>query len=420
MARTDGGIVGVATDDSIQFSANGGVDFSERRPASDILQAIGASGSVVIAGGESGFLLRTEDVLASPVAWTEVNSGGTFGTVTGIANDAAGTWLAVTDEPGDLLRSADDGIGWSLIANAPDAQLNAVLHDPVSGNWIAVGGDGFGAGAAYYSDTGGQSWTSATLPGGTNTLRGLAVDALGNLLVVGEGLVLKSSDGGLTYSALDNAPSEPLFDVVAVGDDSFVAVGSEGLIISVQGSSVELIQSAVPGATTGESIIELDGSALISDVTVVEVPTIDPDGGNFTDPVTVTLSEPTGTQVYYTVDGSPPGTGSTLYAGDFVIDENTTLRAVAVDGAISSTSVSAVFSFDAGPLPALRISPIDAANFQVELPESQSGLSYQLQTSELLQTWAPLQAPLAGSGGALTWDVPVDGSRRFYRVLISE
>lgn len=422
LALADGGIVGVASDDSIQFSTNGGSDFSEVRPASDILQAIDASGSIVLAGGESGLLLRTDNLFANPVAWTEVNSGGSFGSITAIANDAAGTWLAVTDQPGDLLRSSDNGVTWSFIASAPTAQFNAVRYDPVSSNWFAVGDNGFGEGAAYYSTTGGQSWTPANLPSGAATLHGLAVDAMGNLLVVGEGLVLKSNDGGLSYAALDNAPSETLFDVVAVSHDEFVAVGAEGLLLSIQGNSAVLVQSALAGATTNESILALDGSALLSGITVVEAPTIDPNGGNFTDPVAVSLSVPTGTEVYYTTDGSAPGISSTLYTGDFVIDANTTLRAIAVDGAISSSSVTAVFNFDppATALPALRITAIDAANFQVELPLSQSGRSYQLQTSEHLQSWFSLQAPLLGTGGTLSWDVPVDGSRRFYRVLISE
>lgn len=421
LALTDSGIVGLAVDDSIQFSSNAGIDFSVVRAATDILQSIDASGPVVITGGESGLLLRADGMTANPVQWTEVNSGGTFGTVTDIANDSAGNWLAVTDEPGDLLRSINNGEIWSL-ENGPSDELNAVLYDAVSTNWIAVGGDGFGNGVAHYSNTGGQSWVAATLPPGTATLHGLAVDSLGNLIAVGEGVILKSTDGGVTYSALNNAPSETLFDVVAVSNDTFVAIGSEGLVVSMEASSVGILESATGGASTSEYVLALNGSALLPGTIVVEAPTIDPNGGNFTDSVSVTLTVPTGTQVYYTTDGTEPSVESTVYAGAFIIDADTTLRAVAVDGGILSTVVSASFvvATTLDPVPALRITVLDAANFQIELSASQSGLAYQLQTSESLQSWLPLQALRAGTGGALTWSVPVDGTRRFYRVLISE
>ena len=58
-------------------------------------------------------------------------------------------------------------------------------------------------------------------------------------------------------------------------------------------------------------------------------PGISPDGGIFTNSVTVTLSSPLGVNTYYTLDGSTPTTNSILYNGPFALSNNSTLQAVA-------------------------------------------------------------------------------------------
>ncbi|HFD80513.1 MAG TPA: hypothetical protein ENK05_09015, partial [Gammaproteobacteria bacterium] len=86
----------------------------------------------------------------------------------------------------------------------------------------------------------------------------------------------------------------------------------------------------------------------------VEAPTISPNGGVFANPVTVTLSTGTaGADIYYTVDGSNPTTGSTLYTAPFQVVVDTTVKARAVlSGYTDSAVSSATFQIQAQLLPA--------------------------------------------------------------------
>ena len=80
------------------------------------------------------------------------------------------------------------------------------------------------------------------------------------------------------------------------------------------------------------------------------VPTISPPGGIFTNSVTVTLADGMpGALLYYTLDGSMPGTNSLLYTGPFVLTNTAGLNVLAaLPGAVSSGLAQASFLGSSG------------------------------------------------------------------------
>jgi hypothetical protein len=81
---------------------------------------------------------------------------------------------------------------------------------------------------------------------------------------------------------------------------------------------------------------------------VVAAPSISPNGGSFSGPVTVSLGSATsGAQIYYTTNGSAPTSGSILYGGPFTLSSSATVRAKAVkSGMVDSAESSASFTIN--------------------------------------------------------------------------
>lgn len=65
---------------------------------------------------------------------------------------------------------------------------------------------------------------------------------------------------------------------------------------------------------------------------ICDVPTVNPEGGSFTDYVTVNITAEPDATIYYTLDGTVPGTDSAVYSEPIELSEGSTrLRAVAVN-----------------------------------------------------------------------------------------
>jgi hypothetical protein len=112
----------------------------------------------------------------------------------------------------------------------------------------------------------------------------------------------------------------------------------------------------VPVVTNGKVYVpargQLDVYGLFDGQPIAAAPAISPKGGTFTAAQSVKLSTTTSSaNIFYTLDGTVPSPGSTLYAGPISVSKITTIRAIAVaSGFIQSPESSASFAF-ATPTP---------------------------------------------------------------------
>jgi hypothetical protein len=106
------------------------------------------------------------------------------------------------------------------------------------------------------------------------------------------------------------------------------------------------IQMTTPTVVNGKVFVPAQYAlSIFGNGLFLATPVITPNGGLFTNEVTVTLSDATpNTTIYYTLDGTTPTTNSIAYTGPFVLTTSASVHAIAAEfGAVNSGTASAGF-----------------------------------------------------------------------------
>jgi photosystem II stability/assembly factor-like uncharacterized protein len=181
-----------------------------------------------------------------------------------VAADATGKVLIAVGERGTILRSEDAGRRWQAVSlAASDFDLRAVIHHASSGAWIAAGTRG----TILRSLDGGKTWNS--LPNELNlTLATLFIEPdSGALLIGGEsGLIGRSTDAGASWLMTRVKMQEPVTPVTAIHllGNELVATSALGrfLISTDRGESWQLL-SMGGNAYFTDAVLEPKSHALL-------------------------------------------------------------------------------------------------------------------------------------------------------------
>jgi hypothetical protein len=136
------------------------------------------------------------------------------------------------------------------------------------------------------------------------------------------------------------------------------------------------------GGTTSSTMIpgELDVYGLLSGATQAARPTFSPASGTYPSAASVTISDVTsGATIYYTIDGTPPSTASTVYTGPVGVTATETIQALAVVSGLSQSAVtSGTYTIvPLGPAPTFTsASPNTGMQSQLNLPVVLAGTNF--------------------------------------------
>jgi photosystem II stability/assembly factor-like uncharacterized protein len=209
--RTSGWVVGTDAADGygvILHTANGGRLWVRQGTASDVpnvelnnVKAVNHKTAWVVGNADSGYgvILRTAD---AGLTWVRKGGPGTIpdGAIYGVG-PVNGKTAWVVGQAGTILRTADRGQTWTRQASGTTADLVEVAAVDSQIAWAAGGTDN-GYGIILRTTNGGRTWrrqgTAATI-GSRNFIDLTAVDARTAWAVGGNGLLVKTTDGGLHW-----------------------------------------------------------------------------------------------------------------------------------------------------------------------------------------------------------------------------
>ncbi|MDX1496392.1 MAG: hypothetical protein R3352_02450 [Salinisphaeraceae bacterium] len=228
---------------------------------------------IALAAGHSGWLLRSEDggKTWKELRFTENASDPLLGIGGPFKGEAAGRLFAF-GAFGQLLVSTDGGSSWqqNTINVVEDEVEGEVAEDEASAQSDSDdifgmgdgGGDDYDPFAAFESGAMATDYTS-------RHMYDMAQARDGTLFLVGErGMILRSSDGGDSWEALEEIYTGSFYGITALANDSLLVYGMRGhafvssdLGDSWQASNVPLVQGLYDAAVDSSGMIVVVGGS---------------------------------------------------------------------------------------------------------------------------------------------------------------
>lgn len=219
------------------------------------------AGRRLVAVGERGHIVLSDDQGAS---WRPIASP-TQATLTSLHfADAQTGWAVGHDSV--ILKSTDGGLSWRLVYSAPE------LQQPLLKVWFRDARRGFAIGAYglfLQTGDGGASWQQRTIAEGDKHLNALAAQndqADGKLFIAGEaGLLLRSSDEGQTWQALESPYKGSFFGIMSLRDGGLLLYGLRGNVFRSgdAGETWEAVETGSHDAVLGGAMLA-DGSIVLA------------------------------------------------------------------------------------------------------------------------------------------------------------
>lgn len=265
LVRTPAGLSALDADGALLRSTDNGVSFSSRRAADSpaALFALGASGSTVVAMGDSGYFVRSTDSGATfPASLAPAITPTFVGKIQSLAANGA-EWIGVGIRGSGyaIIRSTDGGASWANATTIPSGsgQLHGVTWTGT--RWVAVGANALG-GVILTSSTG-ASWSLLTTT--DYTLYSVASNGAGKVLVGGDvGTLLYASDGAATAGSFtsvgNDLVSEAIRTVAYLSGSSWISGGDSAVLVSFNDATSTPALVAGPDLNSGGAPI----TALIS------------------------------------------------------------------------------------------------------------------------------------------------------------
>jgi hypothetical protein len=146
-----------------------------------------------------------------------------------------------------------------------------------------------------------------------------------------------SFSGTQTVSMTDATPNATIYYTLDGSTPTVTSLIYSNPIVITASTTIQAMASA-PGYLQSAVSSETYVNSLQA-----SVPTFNPSSGTYTQTLLVTITDSTpGALIYYTIDGTPPTTASTLYSGPVSISTTESLNAIAVAAGLSSSPVASV------------------------------------------------------------------------------